>query len=512
MAHRVGGTVRRSAAAAPAGRGDALGHPNPRPSPEPVHGPPDDSARAVLRDAIRAPPAGPGGGRPRLRPPGGGRARRRLGPRAGRSPPAEVSAAPAPLRVPHTPAAEAPGSGGPPATRHRRRARRAGLGAGPRDRPALGVRPAGPRAGGGRDHLPADLRRGRPLRRLPRPRSAAGAHPRPAERPGRRVRRRLGRLLPRHLPRPAAGVRVPDQPARGPDGPDPQRGRQRRRGGRLLGRHLALGGPGHRGRLRGRGGDPVHLAPLPGRRRSADLGVPGVSRAAAERRAQVRVGRSRQGRRLRPLPGPGDPGVRRGRAGQEPGARPDRDHRPDRAAPALPRRRLRRRRHRPRARAHRALGRDPEPDALGHRQPGLLPGRGGRGPARRQHPLHPLLSGEAAVLPRRGGLLLDADRHGLHPQRLGAGLGRQADRQAGPQRGRRVRRRGLGDQPGDPGQPELPDRLPRPLLDRRGGALPARRRGVVDRRRAGDQPGGDGLLQPRLWRRRPGAPVGRGLA
>ena len=83
--------------------------------------------------------------------------------------------------------------------------------------------------------------------------------------PGR-LRRRRARHLQRREPR----LRVLHQPPRRADGPPAERGDGQRR--RHLGHHLDLLRPGDREGVRRRARGPLLLAPLPARRRRADLG------------------------------------------------------------------------------------------------------------------------------------------------------------------------------------------------------------------------------------------------
>ena len=152
--------------------------------------------------------------------------------------------------------------------------------------------------GAGRDHLPPALRQRAALRRLHRRRPRPGGDPRPLHRPRPGLRGRLRGRPARPLPRPPARFRVLRQSARGPDGPLPRRpggrapGRRRQRG-HLLGCYLGLGRPDHRRRLRGRARDSLLLAPLPARRRRADLGHrlrpgPAAARSPGARERAVR--------------------------------------------------------------------------------------------------------------------------------------------------------------------------------------------------------------------------------
>ncbi len=169
----------------------------------------------------------------------------------------------------------------------------------------------------------------------------------------------------------------------------------------------------------------------------------------------------------------------------------------------VPARRARGGRRGVRARHHRALGRHPQRHAQRHHQSRLLPGRSRRAAARRQHPLRPVLPGEAPVLPRRGRSLPHPPGRGLHPHGRRARLGRQAQRQGGQERLRHVRGPGRHQQPPHPWQPGIAPRLPRPEGGRGRDALPARRRRALVHRRALHRARGRRLPQPRG---RPGRP------
>ena len=319
---------------------------------------------------------------------------------------------------PSPPALRGPGPGGPgglPAHRSgpgptgrprgpghlgdpdRRRPRRTGLGRGRRRPPHPRVVPRGQHGAAGGDGLPGHLRPGDPLHRLPGLGPGARAHPGAARGARRPHRRRHRGVHARHLRRPAPGVPVPGQPPGGPDGrPDERRGPVR---GLVLGRHLGLGGPDHGGGFRGGGGRPVPTAPLPARRGGwrgrPELGLFGHAGLPALGAPPTPLDGQRPEPLLLRLPVPPAHRVPGRRDRAQPGARPDPHRLPGGPAAGLSRGRARIRRRGGGGGPDGDLGDHPEHDAQRHPQPGLLPGGGGRRPARGQRALRPVLPSPA---------------------------------------------------------------------------------------------------------------------
>ena len=241
--------------------------------------------------------------------------------------PSASSEAPPPTPTESTPATQAPqapnhrGEDPAPGAPRRifrpcgRRSRRGGLGTGARARSAVRDRAGRQRAAPGEDRVSARLRRAQPLRGLPRLRSAGGSDPRPSDRPGRGLSGRFRRSDDRPVQRRTPRLRVLRQSPRRADGHRPQRHDQRRSGRHDMGRDLGRRGTGHRRRLRGRDGDPVHRVAVPAHGRGADLGSGRLPRLSPERslsdllrpvrpRSERVLPAGREDRRLRG----GDPG------------------------------------------------------------------------------------------------------------------------------------------------------------------------------------------------------------
>ncbi len=135
-------------------------------------------------------------------------------------------------------------------------------------------------------------------------------------------------FCPGHVRRRPARVRVPRQRAGRAGGRDPQR-RGKRRGLRL-GRHLELGRPDHGGRVRGRDGDPVHLAPLSAVLERPPLGPPRDEELPAHGAPPAVGDPDRPKPELLRLPKREDQRLRGDRAGPQPGPHPHGDREPDR--------------------------------------------------------------------------------------------------------------------------------------------------------------------------------------
>ena len=247
--------------------------------------------------------------------------------------------------------------------------------------------------------------------------------------------------------------------------------------------HLGLEGPDHRPGLRGRDPDPVQEPPLP-RRRAAELGLQRDPGGPAHR-LHRHLDRRPAGQRQLPRAGRRDRRAARSQArggGRGPAVR----HRHRRRQP-----RRRRRRIRPRRRGSRRRAQLPawlhQLRPRRHHQSRLQPGGERRGAGDGERAVRPLLSGEAAVLPRGHRAVRLAADAGLHPAHREPQGRRQAHRQVRAARRRppdgggrdRRRRRLVQHHPAPAGL--------RPQLDRRASPSPtATRASLHNRVLAGD--------------------------
>ncbi len=381
--------------------------------------------------------------------------------------------------------------------RRRWRARRGGVAEGSEDRAqvrdAAGGEHSSYRGHGGVRHL----RRPFSLRGLPRARSPSVGHPRPRLGPRQRLQRRFRGDRRRHLQRRAARLRILRQSARRPDGP--VHGRRERQRGLLLGRHLERGRQNQRGWIHRRDRRPLQLPALPSDRGRADLGDRRPAFLSAQpARPDLRPSYGSQ-HQLLSLSKLEDDRLLGDHARTQPRARAHGHRHPHGSAGGFSFRIFPRGRSQIRAGSHGEMGSHSEPHLERRLEPRLLPGRGRHRPARRQHPVRPLLSGEAPLLPRGRRLLRHAVQHCLHPQRGRSLLGRQADRQRGEERDRRLRRPGRADQPPLPRQHRLLGGLLRAPDHRRRASLPAGFRQLLSRGRPVHGSRGKWIPEP-LWR------------
>ena len=180
--------------------------------------------------------------------------------------------------------------------------------------------------------------------------------------------------------------------------------------------HLGLQGPAHRSGLRGRDPDSLQEPPLP-RERSAELGIQRHPRGSAHRLHRHLDRRPPRQRQL-PRPGGRDRRAARSEHGVTVEAQPFVTATADGARDALTGDFVRedvesRRRAQPPARLHQLRARR-------HHQPRLQPGGERRGAGDGERALRPLLSGEAAVLPRGDRAVRHAADAGLHPPDRGS--------------------------------------------------------------------------------------------